>query len=101
MKRFGWLCVLFLDCGLFAAPGRPCTKQEECKGLERGYCAKAEICTRECSEDQACPENSTCSLQGQRSVCLPTCDSQDDCLKNFTCYMNVCQLALPFEPPPK
>lgn len=101
MRWLVLLWVVFSSCGLFAAPGRPCTKHEECDGLERGYCSRAEICTRECSESQTCPENSTCSLQGKRSVCLPTCDSQDDCLKNFTCYMNVCQLAVPFEPPPK
>jgi hypothetical protein len=98
---FSWLALGLLGCGAFAAPGRPCQKHEECDGLENGYCARAEICTRECSETAPCPESSTCSNQGRRSVCLPTCDSEDDCLPNFSCYQNVCSLKNPLDPPPK
>jgi hypothetical protein len=99
-----WLALLtlgFLSCGLFAAPGKACRKHEDCKGLKDGYCARAEICTRECSETQPCPDDSTCTTIGGRTVCLPTCDSKTDCLSNFDCYQNVCQLVGPLEPPPK
>ena len=99
MRWLAWVVLGFLGCGAFALPGRACRKHEECKGLERGYCAKVEICTRECSQTDTCPENSTCSQQGNRSVCLPTCDEDTDCLANFVCYQNVCQYSVPLEPP--
>lgn len=98
-----WLALLtlgMLGCGAFAAPGRACRKQEECAGLKNGYCSKAEICTRECSESDPCPESATCSQQGARAVCLPTCSQDSQCLSNFVCYGNVCVLAAPLEPPP-
>jgi hypothetical protein len=102
MKRFTLLLLLgFVGCGSFAIPGRACRKHEECKGLERGYCAKAEICTRECSEAQPCPDNSTCSLQVSRSVCLPKCEVDTDCLTGFQCLDSVCQVKAPLEPPAK
>ena len=97
------LTLCLSGCGLVAWPGKSCTKHEDCQGLKDGYCAKAGICTRECSETNACPENSTCTTaQGKRSVCLVTCDSDDDCgLPNFVCYQNVCQVVAPLDPPPK
>lgn len=102
MRRLGLLLTLgLLGCGAFAAPGDPCTKHEQCDGLKNGYCAKAEICTRECSEADPCPENSTCSVQGRRSVCLRACDAESDCLTGFTCYQNVCVLVQPLDMPPK
>ena len=98
----GWLLFGLMGCGAFAAPGRPCTKHEDCAGLKNGYCARAEICTRECGGPSvACPENSTCSLQGARSVCLPNCEGDGDCLKGFSCISSVCQLTNPMEPPLK
>lgn len=100
---FVLLMLGFMGCGLIAWPGRSCRKHEDCQGLKDGYCSKVEICTRECSDTNPCPENSTCTTaQGKRSVCLPTCDSDDDCgLANFVCYQNVCQVVSPLEPPPK
>jgi hypothetical protein len=99
------LLMLFVSlasgCGAFAIPGRACRKHEECKGLERGYCARAEICTRECSDTQPCPDNASCSLQVSRSVCLPKCEVDTDCLKGFQCLDSVCQLTAPLEPPAK
>ena len=83
----------FLSCGIFAAPGRPCTKHEDCSGLKNGYCSRAEICTRECSETNTCPDGTTCSKQGTRSVCLPSCDGDTPCAnKGFTCAVDVCVL---------
>lgn len=97
-----WLVALLWvsGCGLFAAPGQPCRKHEECSGLTEGYCSRAEICTKECSDTVTCPENTTCSVQGTRRVCLPSCASDGDCFKGFVCLEAVCQLASPFTPPP-
>jgi hypothetical protein len=92
--------MLLGGCGLFAAPGQACRKHEECAGLKEGYCSRAEICTKECSDTVTCPENSACSTQGARRVCLPTCEKNEDCLKGFACTDAVCQLASPFTPPP-
>ena len=82
-------------------------------GPPRGYCSRAEICTRECSENDPCPDNSTCSRQGGgalppllpqrvqgRPVCLHTCETTSDCLPNFSCSGSVCVLTSPLDPPP-
>jgi hypothetical protein len=100
MRWLAWLTLGFLGCGAFALPGRPCTKHEDCSGLARGYCSKVEICTRECSDTDPCPEGSTCSNQGVRTVCLPPCETDPDCLKGFVCRASVCVAKAPLEPPP-
>lgn len=89
-----------LGCAAFAGPGTPCRKHEQCAGLPRGYCARAEICTRECTESEPCPESSACSAQGNRSVCLPKCEGNTDCLKGFSCAGGVCVVTAPLEPSP-
>lgn len=94
------LALGLAGCGAFAAPGRPCTKHEQCSGLLRGYCSRAEICTRECNEKDTCPDHSSCSQQGARAVCLPTCETNSDCLSNFSCSGSVCVLTAPLDPPP-
>lgn len=104
------LLVLLSGCSVFAVPGTPCRKHEEC-GLKDGYCSKAEICTRECSENNPCPDNSSCFVGVGRSVCLPNCERDEDCLPNFRCAgevpatggspgKNVCRLKSPLSPPP-
>lgn len=101
MRWLAWMLLGLLGCGAFAGPGRACRKHEECNDLERGYCSRAELCTRECSETDTCPENSTCSTQGRRSVCLPSCESDADCLSNFACSSGVCVVKNPLDPPPQ
>jgi len=103
MKRLSTFALLlfYAGCGAFAVPGRACRKHEECDGLERGYCARVEICTRECSDTLPCPENSACSVQGPRSVCLPKCEDDSGCFSTFVCRAGVCQVKAPFEPPAK
>jgi hypothetical protein len=99
-----WLALLmalgFVGCGAFAFPGKPCSKHEDCSGLKNGYCSRAEICSRECSETDPCPEGSSCSTQGARSVCLASCESDATCIKGFVCFANVCVLQAPLDPPP-
>ena len=99
MRVLTFVLLGFLGCGAFAQPGRACRKHEDCSGLERGYCARVEICTRECSEKDTCPMNSTCTTFGKRSVCLPTCERDTGCLKGFVCSENTCQYAAPLDPP--
>ncbi|MFO0598752.1 MAG: hypothetical protein U0228_25830 [Myxococcaceae bacterium] len=86
-------------CGLITWVGAPCQKHEQCSGLKDGYCARAEICTRECSESKPCPDATTCSAQGRRSVCLPNCTKDEECLPTFACSGGVCVLKAPLEPP--
>ncbi len=93
------LCVC--GCSPTAVPGLSCEKHEECKGLADGYCARAEICTRDCSQDNFCPEHSSCSVQGKRSVCLPQCHVDEDCLSIFQCVFEVCVVKAPLAPLPQ
>lgn len=98
------LLLLFLvalaGCGAFAKPGTACSKHDDCAGLDEGYCSRAEICVRECPSSGSCPDQSACVATPARSVCLPTCERDDDCLDNFRCTGGTCQLAQPLDPPP-
>ncbi len=101
MKRALLLLVLSSSgCGLIAWPGKACRTHDECAGLQDGYCARAEICTRQCRSQGDCPENSVCSDLGKRSVCLPTCENNEGCAPGLTCQGQVCKVTAPMEPPP-
>lgn len=97
--------LVLAGCPLFAAPGTPCTKHQECDAIPDGYCARAEICTRECSAVNPCPDDDAftkyiCSPQGARQVCLERCEVDADCDARFVCRESACVLAAPFAAPP-
>lgn len=103
MKRaltFAGLALLVLSsCGLVAWPGKACRKHEECAGLKEGYCARSEICTKQCTTTVDCPEKSMCVGTGIRSVCLPTCEKDGDCASGFHCGDGYCVLTQPLAQP--
>ncbi len=103
MKRALVACLLLIGCSEIVLPGKLCRSDDDCKSLKNGWCAKVEICTRDC-QTVPCPTGSTCVTEGPRRVCLASCTTTDDCLPNFTCTEkpegNVCELANPFGPPP-
>ena len=99
MNRWVLCALVLVGCGA-VKPGAACQKHEDCAGLDEGYCARAEICVRECPASGECPEGSTCVTQPRRKVCLPTCEKDSDCLSNFRCTAGTCQLANPMLPPP-
>lgn len=97
-----WVTIALLaalGCGAFAVPGRACRQHEDCAGLKDGYCSRAEICTKECSDTDPCPDNSLCKDMGRRAVCLPKCENDDGCFAGFTCFDGVCQVKAPLAPP--
>jgi hypothetical protein len=93
-------CLALWACP--ATPGVTCLKHDDCKSLKDGYCAKAEICTRECTGPGTCDEGSACFDAGRRQVCLPTCVDDAGCPARFGCHpageAMACQLDNPFEP---
>lgn len=99
MRRALLLLVLGLSACRFTTVGIECKKHEDCNGFDEGYCSRAEICTRVCDRDDQCPVNTTCSLQGSRRVCLPTCAAPADCPRGLRCTEEgLCVLDAPFEP---
>lgn len=106
MKRLVLVaCALVLGgCNLFASPGKPCQKHEDCNAMPEGYCSRVEICTRECSTANPCPDDDgftkfICSPQGVRQVCLERCEGDADCDPGFVCRESACVIAAPFAPP--
>ena len=99
--RFALLLIVLLSsCGLVAWPGKSCRKHDECSGLKDGYCARAEICTKECTTAGDCPDKSVCaSGVGSRKVCLPACTRDGDCQENFHCGDGYCVLTQPLAAP--
>ena len=95
-----WLLLLSMGwCEAVAFACQALAESTSSAPGSQGYCAQA-ICTRECSDTDTCPDNSTCSTQGKRSVCLPKCETDSDCLKGFGCSGNVCVVQAPLEPSP-
>jgi hypothetical protein len=101
MRRAAWLLVSVwaLGCPAPGSPGAPCRKHEDCDPVAEAYCARAEICTRECRADFPCPEGSVCVPQPRRSVCLPACAKDGDCAAGFSCREGACQVTDVLAPP--
>ncbi len=100
MRWLGLLLALsWLGCPAPGSPGQACRKHEQCDPLPEGYCARAEICTRECRDDFPCPEGSVCVPQPRRSVCLPACEGDATCPPGFSCRAGACQVADVLAPP--
>lgn len=105
-----WLGLALALCTSCAAEvGKYCATHDDCNGLKDGYCARVEICTRECVIDSGakqdqCPAGSNCVQDVRRAVCLPQCTSDHDCQKGFGCVggdAGVClYLDALNEPPP-
>jgi hypothetical protein len=104
-RLWALLALAMVSCGGTTAPGRACRSHADCGWLAQGYCARAEVCTRECDDVRPCPDGSACVLGGGRQVCLPTCTGDGDCLKGFACDVGsatpVCRLVNPLAPPAK
>lgn len=105
MKRLILLVgtLTLLGCPSKAQPGDACRSNDACSSLERGYCAKIEICTRACDDAAPCPPASACVTEGARQICLASCTTSDDCITGFVCNAvngtNVCESASPLAPP--
>jgi len=98
------LGALLLACPAAVTPGTLCRSNDDCRSLKDGWCAKVEICTRDCASTP-CPDGSTCVTQGPRQVCLPNCAVNDDCLAGFQCAQKnggwVCERVDPLGVPAK
>ncbi len=93
-----------------AQPGDRCRSHDECAGLADGYCARAEVCTRECvpggtAPKEACPKASACVPGVRRATCLALCLADADCAPGHVCRDlpegRVCVLLDPLAAPPK
>lgn len=108
MRRLAAALALLAACG--APVGKYCKTHDDCAGLVDGYCARVEICTRQCvpgsaSTKDQCPAGSACVQEGARAVCLASCAADAQCEKNFACQARpegqVCRyLDALVEPPP-
>jgi hypothetical protein len=82
--------------------GDRCKVSEDCKGLEDGYCAQVQICTRRCGSSESC-EGGACVSMPPLSVCLRTCSSTADCHADESCEerkgSKVCIVTDPLKPP--
>ena len=89
--------------GCPASPHTTCRSHDDCRSLTEGYCARAEVCTRQCGSSADCPQGSACVDVGKRRVCLGTCSQDSDCVSGFSCQpgpdAGVCTLSAPLEPP--
>src|SRR4051812_30220523 len=106
MTRSMLLLALLMLCECKAQVGVACFKDSECSAdIDGGYCAKVEICTRQCGlQGDDCPRGSHCSPMGARSICLHSCRTDRDCNVDygFICRGDpaVCVYAEPLAVPP-
>ncbi len=47
------------------------------------------MCTAPCWGAEECPNGSTCVFVGDLAVCLPTCDSSNDCRSGYACERQI------------
>ena len=88
MRRLAAALGLLAACT--APVGKYCLSHDDCAGLQDGYCARVEICTRQCVPGSAsikdqCPTGSLCIQEGARAICLPRCGADSNCETNFAC----------------
>lgn len=94
------LALMGAGCDGTKLVGEPCRKHEDCGALAHAYCARAEVCTRECSEAVPCPAGAVCSQEGARAVCLLACTDDAACpAPGFGCREGRCRLLQPLAPP--
>lgn len=79
-----WLLVGLLTGCPTPPTGTRCAQHSDCRGMGEGYCSRAELCTRLCDE-AACPDGYRCSSEGRRRVCLPACESDENCFEGWRC----------------
>lgn len=76
-----------------------CSDDVDCSEDSACFCGQ---CTTPCDSDAACDAlgGGTCTLQGERvdfcpsepgGLCLPGCESDDDCGESYVCVVDVCQ----------
>ena len=99
-----WLLLLLLAACPPPPTGTRCKQHSDCRSLGEGYCARAEICTRDC-EAAGCPDGYLCSPEPKRKVCIPSCESDANCFEGFVCVPSpigkLCRLADPLKQLPK
>lgn len=73
------LVAALVSCG--PDIGDECDVAADCDGIAGGYCARVGVCTAPCSHAGAvcADEDATCASIEDRLVCLPNCESTEDC----------------------
>lgn len=104
LRRAMIVALALAGCNGSITPGGRCATHSDCASIKDGYCARAQICTRDCTDGGSCEGKSKCIDVGVRSVCLATCDSDTDCLTEFSCQtrdgQQTCQLKNQYLKPP-
>ena len=84
--RAACLSLILLFSGCFSGLGDPCETTEDCRKVDRGYCALTGICVASCRSDgERCSDDGVCAMTGGRLVCLPPCDADEDCRPSDAC----------------
>ncbi len=99
--RWSVLAGVLASCG--PSIGSRCRVIDDCQGIENGYCARAQVCTRRCSEAQVCPNGSACVVADGSRVCLKSCKATRDCNVDEQCRTldgaQVCMVTDPLKRP--
>jgi hypothetical protein len=81
MRLAPLLFVLLFACQ--AHVGDTCESTNDCDHIRAGYCATTGICVANCANVEC--EEGLCMVAGARSVCLPFCESDEECRSGETC----------------